>query len=310
MKTFEQLIELRNTFDEKTDIKVITEQVSQLTDDSKSLSIDLGESYHNELRKLNYSYEDLSVTLKKISSAKEKAKAIIDQQIKEYAVKFTNDLYEHRITFSRPEEVRSQRLFISSEDACNSAILSIQQYVNWQYPALEIGPNASKWTKYLTGFEPLYLADTHNSFMTDCIQSLEPRYQEKVLSYIIKNRSLSMLPQNQFGFVFSWDFFKYVSLKGLAAYIPEVHKILRPGGTFMFGYNNADLPAAAARADRYEMSYAPKVEVASLLTGNNFIIRRCVDFDKDTSWIEAYKPGELSSVRRHAVLGEIIFTDH
>ena len=69
---------------------------------------------------------------------------------------------------------------------------------------------------------------------------------------------MSELPQNQMGFVFCWNFLNYCSLDTIKEYLKEVKNVLRPGGIFMFSYNDGDRSGGAGMAENFFMSYMPK----------------------------------------------------
>jgi SAM-dependent methyltransferase len=50
----------------------------------------------------------------------------------------------------------------------------------------------------------------------------------------------------QFGIVLCWDNFNHLSLDKIEKYIREVWKLLRPGGCFIFNYNNCDFEGPTA----------------------------------------------------------------
>ena len=110
--------------------------------------------------------------------------------------------------------------------------------------------------------------------------------------------------QEQFGFVFSYNYFNYRSIQGFKDYLSEIFKLLRPGGVMMFTYNNADLPQAAAYAENYFMSYMPKGLLIPLCRSLGFDM--IADYDFSTlSWLEIKKPGELKTIKAHQALARI-----
>lgn len=186
----------------------------------------------------------------------------------------------------------------------------IGQYTDWRYPALEIGPGDGEWTKNLVACDPLYLVDYNEEFLDSAKAQFNKKYQARIRIYANHGEGLHMLPQNQFGFVFSWNTFNYFSLSQIKAYLKEIYKVLRPGGACMFSYNNAELPEQCRRAEDHLMSYMPKWIMTELLTNNDFIDIKTEDTDTTISWVEFRKPGKLESNRTGQTLGKIILTPH
>jgi ubiquinone/menaquinone biosynthesis C-methylase UbiE len=119
-----------------------------------------------------------------------------------------------------------------------------------------------------------------------------------------------MLPQNQFGFVFSWNTFNYLSLDQINHYLKEIYNVLRPGGACMFSYNDGENAISALRAEDKLMSFVPKTILRKVVNDNGFINIKTNDMDSAISWIEFQKPGELQSNRTGQTLGKIILTPH
>ena len=81
-------------------------------------------------------------------------------------------------------------------------------------------------------------------------------YQSRLRIYEITNEDFSILPQNQFGFVLCWEIFNFLSLEKIEQHIRQVFDLLRPGGVFMFSYNNCDIYSIARVAESRDISYA------------------------------------------------------
>ena len=135
-------------------------------------------------------------------------------------------------------------------------------------------------------------------------------YQGRVRKYLIDDFQIEGLPQNQFGFIFSYNFFNYLSLDSIKQYLIQAFKWLRPGGIMVFTYNNADLPIPASYADNYYMSYVPKSILIPMCESLGFEIEQTQDFDLGVSWVEIKKPGKLSTIKASQALGEIKIIAH
>lgn len=217
---------------------------------------------------------------------------------------FTNN-YELEKTPSL-EYIRHNRKILVGADVEQAIKQKILLYTDWRYPALEIGCRDGEWTKYLVAADPLYVVDQHGEFLDSTCQTFTPEYQRRLRCYCVRDHDLSELPEHQFSFVFSWGMFNYLSMESTKSYLTQVFQLLRPGGVFMFSYNDGDTPAGASMAERFAQTYLPKSFLTALSQSLGFDIVNAVDMGPNVSWLEIKKPGELSTVKAHQVLGEIM----
>lgn len=231
---------------------------------------------------------------------------------KEIAV-LTKDFYQTGYKINNEEKLlptdeTTERLRVMkiSEDANTAICSSILSYVDWQYPGLEIGPGDGNWTKHLVSCDPLYLVDVHQTFLDSAASQFHSDYQKRVRPYLTDGANLSMLPQGQFGFVFAWNVFNYLTPDVIDLYLGEIFKVLRPGGTAMFSYNNAERVNSAVFAETGYMSYMPKKHLLKLLNKYGFESVITKEFDESISWVEVRKPGDLHTVKAHQSLAQIV----
>jgi SAM-dependent methyltransferase len=182
----------------------------------------------------------------------------------------------------------------------------INLYSNWKYPALEIGCRDGEWTKMLVASDPLYISDFYEDFFQSASEQFPPVYQGRLRKYLITDFcKIANLPKNQFGLIFSYNFFNYLSIDSIKQLLIQALEWLRPGGLMMFTYNNADLPAAAGHAESYYMTFVPKSILVPLAESLGFEITFSFDDDPAFSFIEFKKPGKLKSIKAAQTVGEI-----
>lgn len=183
----------------------------------------------------------------------------------------------------------------------------IDQYVDWRYPGLEIGPGRGTWTQSLVACDPLYVCDIYDEFLTETRLQFPASYQNRLRTYKIdrQTNSLAALPQGQFGFVFAWNVFNFFPRVELAHYLKQIFQVLRPGGVAMFSYNNCDRAEPANYAEIGWMSWIPLSQLAPLVTGLGFDIVHTGKSESNVDWIEIRKPGQLTTTKAHQVMGEI-----
>lgn len=214
-----------------------------------------------------------------------------------------NGFYASNRTDSTGEFSRQMPILECTRELVNA---QISKHASWQYPGLEIGPGEGIWTTQLVACEPLYLVDIHREFLDRTKYKFGIEYQAKICNYVTSETDLSMLPQNQMGFVFSWNVFNYLTADIIEQYLIEIFSVLRPGGSCMFSYNNAERFSCAKYVESGFMSYMPKTLLLRLIQKHNFELVSVIDLEEYVSWVEIKKPGELSTIKRHASLGQIL----
>jgi SAM-dependent methyltransferase len=146
----------------------------------------------------------------------------------------------------------------------------------------------------------------------DMIKEYPELYQNRLRLYEIVDRDFSKLPMDQFGFVLCWDNFNHLSLDKIEKYIREVWKLLRPGGSFIFNYNNCDFEGPAYRVECHAGSYASTSWLTKLLNTIGYEITAFHDdetddaFNTHISWVEIKKPGVLKTVKAAQAMAQII----
>ena len=230
---------------------------------------------------------------------------IVNSRISQESAKFFTENYSLELKYDAVENIRKVRVMPISDAVRKDVITRIQLYSNWAYPALEIGCRDGDWTQYLIAADPLYIVDQYKEFIYASSMQFNEAYRNRIRTYLIDKHDLSPLPENQMGFVFCWNFLNYCSLDTIKEYLKEVKRILRPGGVFLFSYNDGDRPGCAGMAENFFMSYMPKSLLIPLCESLGFEIVDDQARDRTVSWLEIRKPGELKTNKAHQVLGEI-----
>ena len=186
----------------------------------------------------------------------------------------------------------------------------ISKYTNDAYPVLEIGPGDGIWTDYLVAGDPLYLLDRHQEFLDNTKNKYPDQYKNRIRAYKILHGDLpdsdcALLPQSQFNFIFSRNVFNYFPLDYTTAFLISAYKLLRPGGVMVFSYNNCEEVDCAKFAEIGYASWMPKSLLKNKILELGFEIVN-LDSDSGWHWAEIRKPGELSTVKVHQSLGEIV----
>ncbi len=239
----------------------------------------------------------------------------IDANISQLNIEIDNtadlmfDNEEYRDRFSENRIFRDLTLSIELQSWVES---KITRHSDWHYPAMQITPRSKKWIDTMVAADPLYL--THISIPTikELIKDYPVLYQTRLRLYEIDNRDFSKLPQNQFSFVLCWDMFNYLSADKIEQYLKEVFQLLRPGGHFVFSYNNCDLEGPALAAELQAASFVTARWLVKLCDEIGYEINELHDvetgdaFTTHISWVEIKKPGNLRTVKAAQALAQII----
>jgi len=215
----------------------------------------------------------------------------------------------------------------------NHLILTrMQKYADWRFPALRLGCGyvgqcqddifngntqlcnllSIEYSNELVVGDPLYFCDSGQARIDSVTEHFNDVYQKRIRKYTITDNNLSVLPQNQFGFIFAWMQFNYWDLSTIEIYLRKIFDLLRPGGSVMFSYNNSDLEESAELVERNLMRHAPKRSLIKLCESIGFEIEESYDLPnadvkiKYISWLEARRPGKLHTIKSLPVLGKIL----
>jgi SAM-dependent methyltransferase len=257
--------------------------------------IDTTVDYYNNL--INLAQQPLAELTKKIDA--------INTQINEITHRLFYNNYELEELYSSVENDRIARKIHIGKEVEDIIRQRIWINTNWKYPALEIGCRDGEWTREMVAADPLYVVDHHHEFLNAAVKQFTPEYQRRIRPYHLNNHDLSILPQDQFGFIFSWGYFNYVSIDTIKKYLQQIMKLLRPGGLFLFSYNDGDTPTGAAMAESFSQTYLPKSALILLCQSMGFEIENVIDPANGISLLEIKRPGTLHTIKAHQVLGEM-----
>jgi SAM-dependent methyltransferase/organic radical activating enzyme len=304
-----ELVDLKNSVNSKLNTVNLRSEIDTYKSHFESIK-NTSTSYQKNLKVIQDIADEVNAKLKLLDSEIANINTDIDQEIDSITSKYHQRGYKINGYFAtnRTNEIieRNNRKLPLLEETRQEIIALIHKYSNWKYPGLEIGPGDGIWTEYLVANEPLYLVDIHKEFLDSTKSKFNELFQNRLRAYITKETNLDMLPQNQFGFVFSWNVFNYLTTDLIDQYLKEIFSTLRPGGVCMFSYNNAERVHCAKYVEQGYMSYMPKKLLTKLIHKHGFEIISLEDRNESISWVEIQKPGTLSTIKAHPVLGEII----
>ncbi len=313
-----ELVLLKKRLLEEIDISEAEDSISELLHDISAIEnsdIDLDVEIKDFFNETNEFYRDIKSRLGIPLTRMKSVIANIDQQI-EYLTKnyMARGYMINGFFATNTSDVTTERYdrILTMRDETKKEIKSrIDLYADWHYPGLEIGPGDGIWTEHLVACDPLYVVDIQKEFLENTSNKFPEAYQRRLRTYWIdrfrtNEYDLSALPEGQVGFVFAWNVFNYFPLENLKQYLLEIYRVMRPGGVMMFSYNNGENPVCIEYVEIGWMSYMPKTLLVNLCRDAiGFDIIETFDREDNIHWIEVRKPGKLSTVKSHQVLGKI-----
>ena len=204
-----------------------------------------------------------------------------------------------------------QFLFTQSEEITKFIFERLRRYSDFRYPGMQLSCESPYLTSEMVVNDPLYLCDYNIAHIDNTIAQFNDLYRRRIQKYLLPNKSLELLPQNQFGFVLCWMHFNYYELETLEIFLRNIFDTLRPGGVFMFSYNNGDLLSSCILSEFGQMSFIPKRNLIKICMKLGFEIIEFFDMPniddavKYISWIEMKKPGTLKSIKISQSIGII-----
>ena len=302
------LVTLKKSMIESYNTLGVEEAIIRLREQIENIKLQVPVIEQDNMDYLNNLIEFYSKMLEQVSAPKEEFKRKIldiEQRITDTSKQLFVDNYALEEHDGGLEHVRNHRRIHIRPDVEDLIKYRIQLYTNWQYPTLEIGCRDGEWTQHLVAADPLYIFDKYQEFLDSTNTKFPAEYQRRLRKYLNKDYDFSLIPQKQFGFIFSWGHFNYVSLDTITQVLKSARELLRPGGVFLFSYNDGDTPAGAGMAENFAQTFIPKSILVPTCEGLGFEVVQTFEELPNITWIEVRKPGELKTIKAHQVMGKI-----
>ena len=237
--------------------------------------------------------------------------------------KKTSDIYRQVAERNRGQPVVQEEPSLPA-DVESYLQTRLSRYADWHYPGAIIRPNSSRWIENLVALDPLYLIDTSYDLVRPSLAEFNEQYQNRLRFYPLQEdipikSSLERqgttgfspkLPVNQFWIVFAYNFFNYKPLHIIIQYLDWVYTLLRPGGNFVFTFNDCDKWGGVDLAERHFAAYTPKKIVFENCQEIGFTITNCYDINGASAWVELAKPGAVETRRGGQSLAKIVDKPH
>ena len=220
-------------------------------------------TYGHTFQSLQQSYDQLKTAYQEYQTQIYTIKQLTNQRIQAFDQQSLLDSYNRWDGGERHEmshAILNRRHLI---DPVTEAILGVRlkMKVSWQWPALVFRPFHAWHVESLVGCDPMYFIDTDKDLLAATDSYFTPEYQRRICRYEFKEHNdqpmLSQLPVSQFGLVYAPFFLNFRPMEMIQQYLLEVLGLLRPGGYFVFTFNNCDTVSGAQLFERFSGSYAP-----------------------------------------------------
>lgn len=109
-------------------------------------------------------------------------------------------------------------------------------YVNARHKAVEIGPGGGRWTRYLLGFETLYVVDYHQELLDE----LKLNFGRQRNIRFIKNNGTDFpgIDENSIDYLFTFGTFVHLDFDLIEAYLLAIRPIIKPGANVVVQYSD------------------------------------------------------------------------
>jgi SAM-dependent methyltransferase len=255
--------------------------------------------------------QDLEESLKqyeqRLTHLRQEVRSLIEQHEHKYFEDSTNT-YQQGMRHDTPAQILARKPNI---DPDNQSLLEsrVKTHTNWQFPGMVIRPAHNHWIEDLVALDPLYLVDTQPDLFAPVIGLFTTEYQRRLRYYVIEeytsNRIFWNLPQEQFGVVYAFNYFNFKPWEVVKQYLDEIFALLRPGGSFLFSFNDCDNWRAVGLAEHHYCCYIPGRLLRKHVLDLGYEITDDHQTHTGPVWMEIRKPGVLASIRGGQALASI-----
>lgn len=108
-------------------------------------------------------------------------------------------------------------------------------YINPLHQAVEIGPGGGRWTRYLIGFQKLFVIDYYQQLLDELRKNLK-----RSNLFLIKNNGADFpgVSRQSIDFLFSFGTFVHLDAGLIAGYLKNIREILKPGASAVIHYSD------------------------------------------------------------------------
>lgn len=261
---------------------------------------------------LQSKFNDIETAVKQFEDTIDQLKAqlktmITDREPEMYQA--STDHYRQQVVWENCEYIQQRKMPVdiaSSERIRNR----IKLHGDWRVPGMIIRPGFENFVEDMVPLDPLYLVDSSHELLEPAIHGFTQEYQRRLRPYCINDTTtdpiFAKLPQNQFGFVFAYNYFNFRPLEVIHRYLEEIYNLLRPGGTVIFTYNECDVAHGVGLAESNFMRYTPGSQIRARAEDLGYEIITNQIGPYNLAWLELRRPGTITSMRGGQTLAKIV----
>jgi SAM-dependent methyltransferase len=243
----------------------------------------------------------------KLRQLRRDTRLLIQQHETKYFADST-ELYQQNMRSQSASHIyqRSRPLNPDTEKLLHKRMIT---YTDWRYPGMVIRPAHCTGIESLVALDPLYLVDTDQDLLNPVTKLFTPEYQRRLRYYVINEYTQQdifwNLPVQQFGVVYALRYFEFKPWEVLQQYLDEIFALLRPGGSFLFSFNDCDYWRAVGITEYRFCCYTPGRLVREHAKKLGYEIMYEHHDGAGTTWLELCKSGTLDSIRGAQTLASI-----
>jgi phospholipid N-methyltransferase len=154
----------------------------------------------------------------------------------------------------------------------------VDPYVTAGKTGLEIGPGGGRWTRYLLGFDKLYVVDFHQELLDEFARNVTA---DNVIRVRNNGTDFPGVPERSIDYVFSFGTFVHLNAHVITQYLVNKRAILAPQSSVVLHYSDKNKVMARENIGFAEMD--PE-RMRQLIAGAGY---RIVEEDTTSMWHSA-----------------------
>ena len=302
---------------EFTDTMGMLEKSLYFPDDNKS--VDVKSAFVTEIGSITNTANDIVDRVKNLCNDLALTRVAVESRIHEL-IKLKQVAYETEM-FNKAPFISQYFLKILSTPSIISQYKSlISMYTDFRHPALLVTPADGTLINDCVGFDPLYILSS-NKFDRE---SIEKMFNEKFLNRLRiydaptmkvwpeHIKFMSVFPTAQFSMIVPFATMTTIPYSGVASFILEIKRLLRPGGVCVFAYVNIETITSMYTGGNNEAADEVGIlfnhllydDYDNMLKNAGLKVLHHVTLDT-CSIVVAQNPGQLTTIKASQALGEI-----
>ena len=190
------------------------------------------------------------------------------------------------------------------EDLIEKITSDIGYYSDWRFAGIELNPSIGEHTTSMLACDPLYLYTSNITDANSIKSKFNNFFADKRLFFY---DDLDKLPQNQLGLAVNINCYEFLPIDPIKEEMRKVYNILRPGGHFIFTYNDCEHEAQLdfLNGSGSFRTFNTKTLMTSMIQMIGFDLVKHQSYRETHSWMVVKKPGDLESAKLGAPLVKI-----